>query len=83
MIYYTVADKNYPTMMALKTKVNECFTEALSGFIISDSRMYREFDGEAVRGSQRQTSGPPGKGPPPSTSCGNPPPGSTWKYPLP
>ena len=45
MIYYTVADKDYPTMLALKTKVNECFTEALAGFIISDSRMYREFDG--------------------------------------
>ncbi|MCF0139147.1 MAG: hypothetical protein HUJ81_03465 [Acidaminococcus fermentans] len=46
MIYYTVADKNYPNMMALKTRVNECFTEALAGFIISDSRMYREFDGK-------------------------------------
>ena len=46
MIYYTVADKDYPNMMALKTKVNECFTEALSSFIISDSRMYREFDGK-------------------------------------
>ena len=46
MIYYTVADKNYPNMMALKARVNECFTEALAGFIISDSRMYREFDGK-------------------------------------
>ncbi|MGP2527183.1 hypothetical protein ACTUHY_04335 [Acidaminococcus sp. LBK-2] len=46
MIYYTVADKKYPTMLALKTRVNECFTEALSSFIISDSRMYREFDGK-------------------------------------
>ena len=39
MIYYTVADKNYPNMMALKAKVNEHFTEALASFIISDSRM--------------------------------------------
>ena len=33
-------------MMALKAKVNEHFTEALASFIISDSRMYREFDGK-------------------------------------
>lgn len=43
MIYYTVADKQFPTMMALKSKVHEVFTDALASFIISDSRLYREF----------------------------------------
>ncbi len=46
MIYYTVADKQFPTMMALKSKVHEVFTDALASFIISDSRLYREFDGK-------------------------------------
>ena len=59
MIYYTVADKNYPNMMALKTRVNECFTEALAGFIISDSRMYREFDGKLYVAPSAKALDPP------------------------
>ncbi len=78
MIYYTVADKAYPNMMALKAKVNEHFTEALASFIISDSRMYREFDGKLyVAPAPGATD--PHKGPAPSTSSGCPPPKSTWR----
>lgn len=46
MIYYSVSDPNIRTMAQLKAKVHENFTDALSSFIISGSRFYREFDGK-------------------------------------
>ena len=46
MLYYSVSDESIPNMAALKNRVHEVFTDALSSFIISGSRTYREFNGK-------------------------------------
>lgn len=46
MLHYSVSDESIPNMAALKARVHEVFTDALSSFIISGSRTYREFGGK-------------------------------------
>lgn len=44
MMYYLVSDSQIKTMMDLKQRVRDTFTDSLASFIMSENKMYRQND---------------------------------------